>query len=96
MCSVRRWEGLHQAILTGGRGRSGAPSSLQAGPLPRPSDWETWVNRPQTGAEEEALRRSVNRGAPWGDTKWIERTAKHLGLEFTLRPRGHPTKEEKI
>ena len=33
-------------------------------PLPLPPDWLTIVNRPQTEAELDALRRSVNRGVP--------------------------------
>lgn len=76
-------------------GKAGAPEFLQAGPLPRPGDWEQWVNTPQTAAEVDVLRRCVNRGAPWGDRTWVERTAKQLGLEFSLRPRGRPRNEEK-
>ena len=76
-------------------GKAGAPAFLHPGPLPRPGDWEQWVNTPQTQAEVEALRRCVNRGAPWGSITWVERTAKRLGLESTLRPRGRPKKEEK-
>lgn len=77
------------------RGNGEGPAFLVAGPLSLPSDWQDWVNRPQTGAEEEGLRKSVNRGAPWGEARWIERTAKQLGLECTLHPVGRPRKEEK-
>jgi putative transposase len=76
-------------------GKAGAPAFLHSGPLPRPGDWAQWVNSPQTPTEVEALRRCLNRGAPWGDVKWVQRTAKRLGLEFALRPRGRPRKEEK-
>jgi len=51
------------------------------------------VNRAQTQAELEALRRSVNRGTPFGSVPWQVRTAKRLGLESTLRPRGRPKKK---
>ena len=42
-----------------------------------------------------ALRNSVLRGAPFGDEKWVDRTARQLGLESTLRPRGRAKKVEK-
>ena len=59
-------------------------------PLERPSDWVAWVNQPQTDAELEAVRHSVNRGTPYGSPDWVVRTAIQLGLEASLRPRGRP------
>ncbi len=56
-------------------------------------DWVGEVNRPQTEAELEVLRRSVQRGQPYGDEVWAERVARRLGLESTLRARGRPRKE---
>jgi putative transposase len=61
-------------------------------PVPRPTDWGQLVHQPQTEAELEALRLCVNRGRPYGDPNWVTETAKHLGLEWTLRPRGRPKK----
>src|SRR5262249_38515122 len=54
---------------------------LDPGPVPRPSSWLEIVHTPHTEAELFALRRSVERGAPFGTAAWVERTAKHLGLE---------------
>ena len=68
----------------------GAPA-LHPGPVPRPANWCHWVNEADPG-QLEALRNSVNRGAPWGGPTWAERTAAHLGLEASLRPRGRPRK----
>ena len=65
---------------------------LDDGPLPLPRCWRQYVQRPQTEAELTALRSSVVRGAPFGETSWQERTAKKLGLQSTLRPRGRPRK----
>jgi putative transposase len=65
---------------------------LAAGPLALPDDWPAFVARPQTPAELDRLRRSVNRGAPFGDDAWRQRTATALGLVSTLRPRGRPRK----
>jgi putative transposase len=61
-------------------------------PLPRPADWVRHVNRAQSEAEVEAIRRSLRRGRPLGQSDWVEQTAKRLGLESTLRDRGRPKK----
>jgi len=61
-------------------------------PVPRPSDWTRRVNRPLTKGELESLRTSVRRGRPFGSETWVERIAKQLCLESTLRPRGRPRK----
>ena len=65
---------------------------LGDGPLTLPRNWRQLVQRPQTEAELEALRRSVVRGAPFGESSWQERTAKKLSLQSTLHPRGRPRK----
>ncbi|MBC8873234.1 MAG: transposase [Planctomycetes bacterium] len=69
-------------------------SILSDWPVVRPSDWTRRVNRALTSNELEAVRRSVRRGRPFGDETWTEITAKQLGLEATLRPRGRPRKHK--
>ncbi|HWE97901.1 MAG TPA: transposase [Tepidisphaeraceae bacterium] len=59
-------------------------------PVPRPRDWVERVNAPQTPAEEAAIQMHIQRGRPLGREDWVRRTAKSLGLEQTLRPRGRP------
>ncbi len=75
----------------------GAPAvpELSDGPLPWPDDWRRVVNRPLREAEIEAVRRSVERGQPFGSEFWIKQTAGQLGLASTLKPRGRPKKPEK-
>ena len=34
-------------------------------------------------------------GAPFGSERWQKKTARRMGLEFTLRPRGRPRAEAK-
>ena len=63
---------------------------LAEGPLPLPRNWRQLVNQPQTEAEVESLRRSVERSQPFGSEGWTKRIARQLGLESTLRPRGRP------
>lgn len=65
----------------------GAPD---AGPVALPKRWTSFVNRAETEAELESLRRSVVRGAPFGDLAWQRLTAEQLGLQSTLKPRGRP------
>ena len=59
-------------------------------PVERPPDWLKWVNQPLTEKELEAVRRSIARGTPLGSPEWQRRTARRLGLESSLRPRGRP------
>jgi len=59
----------------------------------RPEDWLDLVNRPQRDAELAALRRSVQRGRPFGREAWVTRMAQEWGLGSTLRPRGRPRRK---
>jgi REP-associated tyrosine transposase len=68
------------------------PNLLANWPVDGPRNWIAHVNAPQSEAELSALRQSVDRGAPFGSQRWNERTAKRLGLESSLRPRGRPRK----
>ena len=69
-------------------------SLLAAWPLARLPGWLNKVNAPQTEAELSALRRSVNRGRPFGELSWSDEMARRLGLESTLRPQGRPKKQK--
>lgn len=64
--------------------------TLSPWPVSRPADWVARVNAPLGPAEEEAMARSLRRCQPFGAPDWTEATARRLGLESTLRPRGRP------
>jgi len=66
---------------------------LDPGPVPRPATWLEHVQAPQTEAELEALRESIRRRRPYGQSGWSERTAQALGLQSSLRPRGRPRQQ---
>ena len=66
------------------------PEFLSRGPVELPRNWRQLVNKPLTEGELAAVRNSVNRGAPFGSPDWQQATAKQLGLESSLRPRGRP------
>lgn len=91
---VRRAESWAWSSLAWRTGGS-RPEMLSDWPVPCPRNWLQLVNSAQSKAEVEALRRSVARGAPFGDDRWAQRTAERLGLESSLRPRGRPKKREK-
>ena len=72
------------------RAQDPPPRLLAPCPVKLPRGWPTLVNRPQTDKEVQALRKSIERGAPLGSPLWQRRTATKLDLESTLRPRGRP------
>ena len=85
---AERWPWSSAAVHT----TRSRPEWLADGPTPLPRPWLRWVNEPLSEGELAAVRRSVVRGTPWGDAAWTAATARRLGLEFTLRPRGRPRK----
>ena len=86
-----RWGSLYRWQ----RGLAEDRQLLAPWPMPRQASWIDHVNAPQTEAELMAIRRSVQRGVPFGDEDWTERAVQKLGLETTLRPRGRPRNLEK-
>jgi putative transposase len=85
-----RWGSLWRAA----RDKVDDAPRLESWPVPRPADWLSYVNQPAGKAEMEKLRRSAQRGCPYGDDAWVANVAEQLGLQTTLRPRGRPKKPE--
>jgi putative transposase len=83
-----RWSSLWRRI----QGDDQPRELLSPWPLPLPDDWLEHVNAPQSEAELEALRRSLQRGSPLGSLMWQKSMAVRLGLGHTLRPIGRPKK----
>jgi putative transposase len=84
-----RWSSLWQRYH-----KTGVPW-LSDGPPARPQRWLQQVNKAETESELEALRKSVVRGAPYGDETWQRQTAAALGLQSALRRPGRPKKEKR-
>jgi putative transposase len=82
-----RWSSLWHRLHDSGEGL------LDGWPLGVPDAWVGHVNRVETEAELAAVRRSLMRGMPFGSEVWTTATAKELGLESSLHPRGRPKKE---
>ncbi len=83
-CSLYRWKS----------GTTRDKALLAAWPLTRRPGWVDHVNAPQTEAELSALRRSVQRGCPFGAESWSNTMLRKLGLESTLRHQGRPKKHK--
>ena len=74
--------------------RTGKPAGLlDRLPLDLPRDWERVVQSRWEEEELKTVRECVVRGRPFGDADWVERMSRKLGLEFTLRRRGRPTRQ---
>jgi len=83
-----RWSSLWRRT----QGKPLMATWLAPWPIEGPQNWLDWVNQPQTAAELESLRGSVQRGRPYGSSSWVRTTAKALRLDITLRARGRPSK----
>jgi putative transposase len=82
-CSLYRWL----------RGAAEDQRMLAPWPLSRQANWVQQVNEPLTESELAAVRRSVQRGSPFGGPRWRDRTVERLQLQITTRPRGRPKKD---
>ena len=76
------------------RGPAEMQCLLAKWPLPLPKQWLSMLNQPETEADLASMRSTVSRGCPLGNPRWQSNAAIRLGLEYTLRPRGRPRKEE--
>jgi putative transposase len=89
-CLVRRAEDWLWSSLSMTKDES--HPILHPGPVPRGQTWCDWVNGVESEAELLAIRHSLARGTPFGAPRWQQMTARRLGLESSLRPRGRPRK----
>jgi putative transposase len=83
-----RWSSLWRRSCGGEAERSW----LASWPIRAPANWLERVNQTEDEQELESLRRSVQRGRPFGQADWQKEIAKRLGLESAYRPTGRPRK----
>jgi putative transposase len=67
--------------------------ALAARDAARQRRWSAYVHREPEESELAAIRRSNATGLPYGAGAWVERLARRLKLDLTIRPRGRPRKE---
>ena len=95
-----RWSSLgYAAGDSAGDSPGGGPKDkpsvpLSDWPVDRPGNWVELVNQTMSKAQLDRLRRSVQRGTPFGAERWALRTARRLGLLNTIRPPGRPRKQK--
>lgn len=65
---------------------------LDSWPVEMPKNYLKWLNEPQPQSEEDAIRKSIRRGNPYGEDSWVEKMIKNFKLEITVRGRGRPKK----
>jgi putative transposase len=83
-----RWSSLWRRS----NGTAEERSLLAPWPLDVPADWIDRVNQTDDNEELESIRRSVERGRPFGQPEWQKEISKRLGLESAYRPTGRPRK----
>jgi putative transposase len=87
-----RWSSLWVRL----NGSDEQKSLLSDWPTPRPANWLERVNTPINPREQTRLSVSLTRGRPFGDERWTTRTVSKLGLEYTIRKEGRPSKPAKM
>ena len=65
---------------------------LSKWPMRITKEYDNWLNQDEKEDVLLSLRKSVNRGKPFGLESWIEKIAEKLKLKSTLNPRGRPKK----
>jgi putative transposase len=58
----------------------------------RKRKWSEKVHDPLPESTLASIRRSNTTGLPYGNPAWVEKLAKKLDLDLTIRPRGRPRK----
>jgi putative transposase len=73
-----------------------AYEALGASAATRQRRWVAYVHQTPDADELSAIRRSSETGLPYGEHSWINRLARRLKLDLTIRPRGRPRTVEVI
>ena len=64
---------------------------LAESPVTLPEEYLAWVNTPDNEADLLEIRKSVQKGAPFGRKAWVEQMIGAHGLEATVRGKGRPS-----
>jgi len=61
-------------------------------PIPLPRGYRRWINTPEKEDDLRQIRKSVNKGIPYGKERWVDRMVTKYHLESTVRGVGRPRK----
>ncbi len=90
-CEEWKWGSAYTRI----QGSMEQRSVLHAPPVALPKRYVSWINEPENKDILDELRRSVLRGAPFGDTAWVDHMIQTHHLLSTVRSQGRPKKSSK-
>ncbi len=65
-------------------------------PVSFPKNYRIWVNTPEKDDTVHTLRTSVNKGAPFGKSEWVETMVDTHALGYTQRGTGRPKGSKNI
>ncbi|MFN9640213.1 MAG: hypothetical protein ACK56W_09380 [Pirellula sp.] len=83
---VYPWSSQHD------RSQQKLPDWMASPPIAFPTDWVQRSQKPLSEEISDRLENCMERGCPYGDAHWVQRTAVRFKLESTLRRRGRPKK----
>ncbi len=78
------WRRIHGTVLQ--------KKLLDTLPVQLPDKYLTWINTAESPEEIETIRRSVNKGVPYGRQRWVDAMVATYHMETTLRGAGRPKK----
>jgi putative transposase len=85
------WSSAYARLHPPGKDQPAVPLAEPPGGLPE--NGATWMNRPQSSKELEALRRCVARGAPFGRVRHPAWQLKLAAAGGVLAPQGEPSRQ---
>jgi putative transposase len=87
-CDAWRWGSAWLRL----HGTNQQQKLLSASPTPFPDDYHSWINTSDKDDDLAELRRSANKGVPYGGERWVDSMITTHHLESTLRSAGRPRK----
>lgn len=85
-CEDWQWGSAYRRI----RGTPAQRKLLDPSPTPFPRNYRGWINTEDKEEDIVSIRGSVNKGMPFGNSRWVDKMVKEYGLESTLRSAGRP------
>ncbi len=65
---------------------------LSGSPTPLPHGYKRWINTADKEDDLATIRHALNKGVPYGRTRWVDSMVTKYHLESTLRTAGRPKK----
>ncbi len=89
LCEDWKWGSAWRRI----HGNKEQKSLLSESPSPIPHEYQMWVNTSEKEDELISIRKSVNKGVPYGRELWVDKMVTKFSLEATCRSAGRPRKQ---